>query len=237
MDSCRRFFCRQERDASHELDVEAASILAALSLRIVQGKRPTSGSLKESDGLSIDVLSGTACISAWQGLTRPAGGFGSRAFLRYPQIDYQLKVSGSFKRTVVLEIFVHEARQRNCSRPEDKGLAPLAFTLHEKFVPKSSYFPMVANKAREIVNCRLSVTELYLRFTRFMIRSMANLDILSRTNWDFMRNGESKQVQLPSWELPFQDVETTSLVDDLLFTQYHAANHLGAYCETEGSKS
>ena len=49
---------------SHELDVEAASMLAALSLRIVQGKRPTSGSLKESDGLSIDVLGGAACISA-----------------------------------------------------------------------------------------------------------------------------------------------------------------------------
>ena len=137
----------------------------------------------------------------------------------------------------MLELFVREAQQRNSSRPEDKVLAPLAFTLHEKVVPNSPYFPMVANEAREIVDCRLSVTELYLRFTRFMIRSMANLDILSRANWDFMRNGESKQVQLPFWVLPFQDVGTTSLVDDLLFTQYHTAKHLGAYCKTEGSKS
>jgi hypothetical protein len=66
-----------------------------------------------------------------------------------------------------------------------------------------------------------------------MIDSMANLDVLSRAHRDVLRNDATEELNLPSWVSPFQEAGTTSLIDDLLFTQYNAAIHLGPHRKTE----
>lgn len=144
-----------------------------------------------------------------------------------------MEIPRTFKWLVALELFVHEARQRNCSKLEDTILAPLAFALHKEFVPKTPGFVPLASEAHRMVNCRFSVMELYPKFTQFMIDSMANLDVLSRAHRDVLRNDTTEELNLPSWVPPFQQAGTTSLIDDLLFTQYNAAIHLGPYRKAE----
>jgi len=207
-------------------------MFAALSLRI----GATSDGSEDLDKLLICPLPSATCILAWQGLTRPAGGFGSRALLRYPKIDFKMEIPRTSKWLVALELFVHEARQRNCSKLEDKVLAPLAFALHEKFVPESLDFPPFEREARRLIDCRFPVTELYPKFTRFMIESMANLDILSRACRDTLPRDATDELNLPSWVPPFEKAGTTSLIDDLLFTRYNAAIYLGPYCKVESKR-
>ena len=217
----------------HELDIGAVSMFAALLLGIASSGRAISDALKDLDELSICQLGGAACVSAWLGLTWQGGGFGSRALLRYPKIDYKMELPRTFKWLVALELFAYEARQRNCSKLEDKVLAPLAFALHEEFAPNTPDFLPLKREARRIIDCRFPVPELYLKFTRFMIDSMANLDVLSRAHRDVLRNDATEELNLPSWVSPFQEAGTTSLIDDLLFTQYNAAIHLGPHRKTE----
>ncbi|KAH6974984.1 heterokaryon incompatibility protein-domain-containing protein [Ilyonectria sp. MPI-CAGE-AT-0026] len=217
-----RCFC-----GPYELDIGAACMLAALLLRIASSGRGTSNVIKDLDELPVTQLGGAAYVAAWEGLTRPAGGFGSRALLRYPEIDYRMKVPQTLKWLVALELFVHEARQQECSHQEDKVLAPLAFALHESFAPETPDFVSPEEKARRVIDCRIPVTELYLKFTRFMVESMSNLDILSRAHRDVLPNNTTKQLELPSWVPPFHEAGTTALLDDLLFIQYNAAIHLG----------
>lgn len=180
-------------------------------------------------GLSFCQLGSTSCISAWLGLKRPASGFGSRALLRYPKIDHKDEIPRTFKLLVALELLVHEARHRNCSNLEVKVLAPLAFALYERFMPHDSNFSHIETKARDLLDHGVPVAKLFLKFKLFMIESMESLDILSRLQSD---NGQIESVQgpkLPSWVPSFQKVGTSSLIDDLLLTQYEAARYLGPY--------
>ncbi|ROV88037.1 hypothetical protein VPNG_10355 [Cytospora leucostoma] len=180
------------------------------------------------------MLSGLAASETWRVPDLlPICGFGSRAFLRFPKIDRKLEIPGSFKWLVALELFVHESRQRNCCKLEDKVLAPLAFALHDQFAPETPDYLPLKTEARSLIDCRISVIELYRKFTHFMIDSMANLDILSRAHRDVPHDDATKELNLPSWVPPFQKPGTTSLIDDLLFTQYNAADHLGPYCRVE----
>jgi hypothetical protein len=219
-----RCFC-----GPHELDIGTMCRFAALSFEIASSGQATSEVPNYPDELPLCQISGAACISAWHGSTSPGGGFGSRALLRYPKIDYRMEYSRTFKWLIALELYTHEARQRNCSQLEDKILAPLTFALHEKFAPESPEFLSVKREARGILDCRLPVSDLYLKFTRFMIDSMDNLDVLSRAHRDILHHDPMKEPNLPSWVPPFHEVGTTSLLDDLLFTRYDAAIHLGPH--------
>jgi hypothetical protein len=58
------------------------------------------------------------------------------------------------------------------------------------------------------------VKELYLKFTCFIIESMANLDILSRAHRDTPLNNATKELNLPSWVPPLEKAGTTSLIDE-----------------------
>ncbi|KAH7459133.1 hypothetical protein FOMA001_g20262 [Fusarium oxysporum f. sp. matthiolae] len=219
----------------YQLDIEAACLLAALSLRVISSDRATAGLFEDLDELLISQLGSASCVIAWHGTTGPAGGFGSRALLRYPEIDYKMEIPRTVKWLVALELFVHEARHRNCSKLEDKILAPLAFALHEQFTPDTSDYIPLRRNVRRIIDCQIPVTELYLKFTRFMIDSMANLDILSRAHRDFPLNDATEELDLPSWVPRFHEAGRTSLIDDILFSQYNAAAHLGPYEAIEPS--
>ncbi|KAK7418335.1 hypothetical protein QQZ08_011278 [Neonectria magnoliae] len=215
----------------YELDIGDICMFAALSLRTA-----SNGRFSSSDELLNRHLRGAACISAWHGMTLPAGGFGSRAFLRYPKMDREMEVSRSLKWLVALELLVHESRQRDCSKLEDKILAPLAFALLEDFAPKTSDYFLLQKEASRIADCQIPVPELYRKFTRFMIESMSNLDILSRAHRHVVRGNRTEKLNLPSWVPPFQEAGTTSLIDDILFTKFNASIHLGPYRKVESSK-
>lgn len=217
----------------NEVDVEGLSMFAALLLKIAAHRSTTARVLEDFNSTQLGSI---ACISAWFGSTLPAGGFGSRALLRYSKIDYQSEISRSVKWLVALELLVHEARQRSCTKLEDKVLAPLAFALHDTFVPGTPDFHLLANEARKLLNYDFSVFELYVKFTRFMTTSMANLDILSRVNPAILPNKSAHVLNLPSWVPSFNEAGTTSLIDDILFTQYNAAVHLGSYRKIQSKK-
>jgi hypothetical protein len=163
--------------------------------------------------------------------TYPASGFGERAFLRYHEIDYKQIVPPTYKWLVSLELLVHEARQRECTNPKDRIIAPLAFAMQKTFLSEVENFTALEIEIQRILSsCQsISTQELYCRFTHFMISSMGNLDILSRTH----RNDEYKDedtdlgIQLPSWVPPFHRAGSTSLIDELLVTKYDAAKYLG----------
>lgn len=97
----------------HELDIGTMCMFAALSFGIALSAQGASEVPKDPDELPLCQLSAAACISAWQGLNSLAGGFGSRALLRYPKIDYKMEFSRTFKWLIALEIYAHAARQRN----------------------------------------------------------------------------------------------------------------------------
>lgn len=212
----------------YELDVQAIGMVAADMHRYVsthsEANIPT-----DLGGLSFCQLGSTSCISAWSGLNWPASGFGSRAFLRYPKIDHKNEIPRTSKWLVALELLVHEARHRNCSNLEDKVLAPLAFALYERFTPQDPDFFYIGTQARDLLDHRVPVAELYPKFTLFMIESMESLDILSRSQSDNGHIGSVQEPKLPSWVPPFQKAGTSSLIDDLLFTRYEAARYLGPY--------
>lgn len=111
-----------------------------------------------------------------------------KSIAEVPKIDYRSEISRSLKWLVVLELFAHEARQRSCTKLEDKVLAPLAFALHDTFIPGTSGFHLLANETHELLNYDFSVTELYIQCTHFLTDSMANLDILSRVNSAILPN-------------------------------------------------
>ena len=116
--------------------------------------------------------------------TYPASGFGEREFLRYHKIDYKQTVPRTYKWQVALELLVHEARQRECSNPKDRIIAPLAFAMHKTFLPEVENFTALEiGIQRTLSSCQsISTQELYCRFTHFMISEMGDLDILSRTH-------------------------------------------------------
>lgn len=213
----------------YNLEVDAANMFASVLLRDLASAEDASKIWEGPDELPIGQLSGAACIGAWRGVTWPGGGFGERAFLRYPKIDYELEVPRTFKWLVALELYVHETRPRNCQMLGDKVRAPLAFALSEKFTPKTQEFPLLERHARQMLDCRIPWMELYPKFTQFIIGSMSNLDILSRAHRDVECDDATEMLNLPSWVPPFQAAGTTSLIDDLLFTNFNAASHLGAY--------
>ncbi|KAE8360898.1 hypothetical protein BDV27DRAFT_161219 [Aspergillus caelatus] len=221
----------------HELDIGTACMVAALLVRSVSSNRATSDMSGGFGELSIGQLGGAACISAWLGLTWSGSGFGSRALLRYPKIDLKEEIPRKLKWLVALELLVHESRQRSCSKLEDKVLAPLAFALRENFAPNNPDFLSLATEARRIIGYRFPITELYSKFTRFMLHSMGNLDILSRTHRDVIPTDTTEELKLPSWVPQFHQAGMTSLIDDLFFTQYNAAEHLGPYSEFEHGSS
>ena len=131
---------------------------------------------------------------------------------------------------MALELLVHEAKQRECSKANDRIIAPLEFALHEKFLQDRERFRGVEIEIQRIISgCQsISTQELYCRFTHFMISKMGNLDILSRAHGEQDTNLE---LDLPSWVPPFHTAGSTSLIDELLVTQYDAAKHLGKRSE------
>ena len=167
-------------------------------------------------------LYAAATIGAWLGCSWAGGGFGTRAFLRYAEIDYTLSIPRSLKWLVALEVLVHEMRQRECSDGKDKIMAPLGFAI--KYAPVSGY-EQVEDRINDLLNYSQPTSELYRKFTRFMIDSMSNLDILSRV--DGRHSFEENDFNLPSWVPHFSDAGISSLVDDLLFTRFDAAKYLG----------
>jgi hypothetical protein len=220
---------------SRQVDISCAAILAGIMLRndqkngiICESARPSHVELATSR------LGAAASVVAWMGCTLPAGGFGSRAFLRYPKVDSNLTIPRTFKWLIALEFLVHESRQRECSDAKDKIIAPLAFAMHGKFVPDKVDFLRLEKDIQSLRDCSLSTQELYCKFTRFMINSMANLDILSRahrTSNDQDDQDTDKETSLPSWVPPFHTAGSSSLIDELLFTKYDAAKHMGTRCE------
>ena len=167
-------------------------------------------------------LYAAATIGAWLGCSWAGGGFGTRAFLRYAEIDYTLRVPRSLKWLVALEVLVHEMRQRECSDWKDKIMAPLAFAI--KYAPVSGY-EQFEDRINDLLNYSKSTSELYRKFTTFMIDSMSNLDILSRVNGRHCI--EENKFNLPSWVPHFNDAGISSLIDDLLFTKFDVAKYLG----------
>ncbi|KAL8367102.1 hypothetical protein RB595_000422 [Gaeumannomyces hyphopodioides] len=213
----------------YNFDIDIANMFASTLLKTLSDGQDTSKIWNGPDEVLVGQLGGAACIAAWRGLAYPGGGFGERALLRYPKIDYAQEIPRTLKWLVALELYVHEARSRNSQKPEDKIRAPLAFALCEKFFPKTPESLPLERHACRLLDCRTSWMELYPRFTLFMIDSMANLDILSRAHRDVECDDATKMLSLPSWVPPFHVTGTTSLIDDLLFTQYNAASHLSVY--------
>jgi hypothetical protein len=170
-----------------------------------------------------DRLYAAASIGAWLGCSWAGGGFGTRAFLRYAKIDYELKIPRIFKWLVALEVLVHEMRQRECSDWKDKIMAPLAFAM--KHAPTGCY-GQLEGRIKDLLDYLKSTDELYRKFTRFMIDSMSNLDILSRTDGYNIVEQDNK-LNLPSWVPSFNSAGKSSLIDDLLFTKFDAAKYLG----------
>ena len=167
-------------------------------------------------------LCAAATIGAWLGCNWAGSGFGTRAFLRYAEIDYTLRVPRSLKWLIALEVLVHEMRQRECSDWKDKIMAPLAFAI--RYAPVSGY-GQFEDRINDLLNYSKSTSELYRKFTAFMIDSMSSLDILSRV--DGRHCVEENMFNLPSWVPHFNDAGISSLIDDLLFTKFDVAKYLG----------
>lgn len=179
-------------------------------------------------------LGGAACISAWLTLTWRGGGFGSRAFMRYPRIDKELRIPRTYKWLVALELLVHESRQRLCSKLEDKIIAPLAFALYRDFVPGTEEaFQPIAHYARSLLDIRTSTAELYQSFTVFLLKSMGNLDVLSRCQMEMPSlhsDPDAERIHhLPSWVPRYNTAGSASLIDSLLLYRFDAARYLGSY--------
>lgn len=215
-----------------ELDISLLASIATLALQLPAKLEITAFMQQDLGGAA--QLRAMAGIAAWLGVAWRGGGFGSRAFLRYPKIDHDLEVSTDFKWLVALEQLVHECRQRECSKSGDHILAPLAFALHEKFAPTDAESVSILENARKLLDHRSSTVDLYIGFTRFLIASMKNLDILSRVDVTASQTRICR-TKVPSWVPPFNAEGVTSLIDDVLFRQYDAASFLGTYIPAQGN--
>lgn len=189
-----------------ELDVLAPSLFAAVLQKTVSDGHSSSDIFEDWEKFHGQV-SGAACIVAWEGLTSETGGFGERSFLRYPVIDWKYEIPYFFKWLVALEHLVHEVRQRNCHNPKDKVLAPISFALG--FGQESFELRELKCEARGMLDDHFPVADLYTKFTRFLIKSMKNLDILSRAHRDDANDEMIEGVRLPSWVPPFHLTGTT----------------------------
>lgn len=219
----------------YEIDIAAAAIYAGYMLQNLAPYHLMNGSLDPKvDQSQLTGIQGAACISAWMTLTWPGGGFGGRALLRYPSMDYKRQIPNTFKWLVSLELLVHEARSRQCTKLRDKILAPLTFALNGMFTPKEiDSFHTLAEVAQTMLDCKISAAVLYRRFTSFMIRAMGNLDILSRCSYigESQQDGQtdSEISTLPSWVPRFNEPPALSLIDSLLRTKVDAAGFLRPY--------
>ena len=206
----------------YELDIAAAAMNAGYMLQ-GSGRYHQMISFRDLkvDQSSITGTQGSACISAWTTLTWPGGGFGGRALLRCPIIDFRMQIPKTFKWLLSLELLVHEARSRQCTKLRDRIVAPLTFASNEMFTPKEvDSFHTISEDARAILDCKDSATVLYRRFTSFMIGAMGNLDILSRCSYmgEIEQDGQmdSEIFTLPSWVPRFNEPSALSLIDSLL---------------------
>jgi hypothetical protein len=215
---------------SQRFHIDEATLLAAALLRTNRHLSMFNIARPAQTARATARLYAAASIGAWLGCSWAGGGFGTRAFLRYPKIDYELKIPRIFKWLVALEVLVHETRQRECSDSKDKIIAPLAFAM--KYAPTGGY-GQLEGCIKDLLDYLKSTDGLYRKFTRFMIDSMSNLDILSRVD---RYNGVKyeNELNLPSWVPYFNVAGTSSLIDDLLFTKFDAAKYLGPRRNNEG---
>jgi hypothetical protein len=183
---------------SRRFHIDSAIILAAELLRTNEYLFMCTIARPVQTCRAIDRLHAAASIFAWLGCSLPGGGFGTRAFLRYPKIDYQLRIPRIFKWLVSLELLVHEMRQRECSERKDKIIAPLAFAM--KHAPTGGYGHL-QRRIEDLLDYCKSKSELYRKFTRFMIDCMGNLDILSRVDLENVVE-QDMELKRPSWVPP-----------------------------------
>jgi len=207
---------------SRRFQIDEATILAAALLRTNRHLSMVNIARPLQAARAANWLYAAAATGAWLGCSWAGGGFGTRAFLRYAEVNYRLRVPRSFKWLVALEVLVHEMRQRECSDWKDKIMAPLAFAIN--YAPASGC-KQFEDRIKDLLNYSKSTSELYRKFTTFMIDSMSNLDILSRI--DGRHCVEENKFNLPSWVPHFNDAGTSSLIDDLLFTKFDVAKYLG----------
>jgi hypothetical protein len=113
-------------------------------------------------------------------------------------------------------------RQRECGERKDK-ITPLAFAM--KHAPTGGYGHL-QRRIEDLLDFWKSKGELYRKFTRFMVDCMGNLDILSRVDLENVVE-QDMELKRPSWVPPFDTIGTSSLIDDLLFTDFAATKHLG----------
>jgi hypothetical protein len=114
-------------------------------------------------------------------------------------------------------------RQGECSERKDKIIAPLAFAM--KHAPTGGYGHL-QRRIEDLLDFWKSKGELYRKFARFMVDCMGNLDILSRVDLENVIE-QDMELKRPSWVPPFDTIGTSSLINDLLFTDFAAAKHLG----------
>jgi hypothetical protein len=88
-----------------KVDISLMAIFAGIMLRDYENNRKICECARPAlVELAARQLGAAASIAAWMGCTWPAGGFGSRAFLRYRSIDYESKIPRTFKWLVALEL-------------------------------------------------------------------------------------------------------------------------------------
>ena len=134
---------------------------------------------------------------------------------------------GSYKWLVALELLVNDMRQRECSQKKDKILAPLAFAINFATANERT----LRQDIDVILDYQFSTEELYCRSTKFMINSMNNLDILSRT--DRQNDAPDRlSFKLPSWVSSFHTPGVSSFIDGILWNKFDAAKHLGNHKST-----
>ena len=85
----------------------------------------------------------------------------------------------------------------------------------------------------EMLNYQFTVEDLYCKFTKFMIDSMNNLDILSRAGGQ-NDNVDNSCLKLPSWVPSFHCPGFSSFIDNTYFNKYNAAVYLGTNATAEG---
>lgn len=74
--------------------------------------------------------------------------------LRYPSIDYRMRIPETFRWLVLFEHLVDEARARQCTKLRDKIVAPLTFALNGMFTLKETEsFHIVAQDAQAMLVC------------------------------------------------------------------------------------
>lgn len=210
-------YCGQKSFLVNDVVLVAAALVRDGEFAAFHDHRPHLKAQSEKTAIQAAALIGAYVTCLW-----PAGGFRSRALLRYPIIDIELKIDRTFKWLVALDVFVHGMRSRSCSIPGDKIKAPLAFAMHKSFLHRNfSAHNMYLIK--EILSSpeESPPEELYRKFAIFVIASMQNLDILSRVDHDYPPSTK-KTPDLPSWVPDYSISGTSSHIDNNLLYQYNA---------------